>query len=75
MVAVQVTRREFTPVVVPGQEISQRYHVNAKRPLVSNGYCMRNVCDFESRVFYQHEVYLEITRYDMSQSSCKRDKK
>ena len=30
MVAVQVTWREFTWVVVPGQEILQRYHVNAK---------------------------------------------
>ena len=52
MVAVQVTRREFTPGVVPGQEISQRYHVNAKRPLVLKGYCMRNVCDFESHMYF-----------------------
>ena len=30
---------------------------------------------FESHVFYQHEVYLQITRYEMTQSSCKRDTK
>ena len=34
---------------------------------------MGNVCDFESRVFYQHEVYFQITRYEKTQSSCKRD--
>ena len=35
------------------------------------------LCDFESQagVFYQHEVYLQITRYEMAQSSCKRDSK
>ena len=44
-------------------EISQRYHVNAKRshhtvrceiglPLDWNGKRMRNVCDFESRVYF-----------------------
>ena len=32
---------------------------------------MRNVCDFESHVFYLHDVYLQITRYEMTQSSCK----
>ena len=42
-------------------------------PVDWNGKLMRNVCDFESRVyFYQHEVYLQITRYEMTQSSCKR---
>ena len=28
-----------------------------------------------TRVFYKHEVYLQITRYEMTQSSCKRDTK
>ena len=62
-------------------EISQRYHVNAKRPHVSvwnqsagrleRVAHVRNVCDFESHVFYLHEVYLQITRYEMTQSSRK----
>ena len=57
-----------TPVPLPGRdfslryEISQRYHVNAKRPPVSvwnrsagidwNGQRMRDVCDFESHVYF-----------------------
>ena len=36
---------------------------------------MRNVRDFESRAFYQHEVYLQLTRCEITQSSCKRDTK
>ena len=41
---------------------------------------MRNVCVVEShvritRVFYQCEVYLQITKYEKTQSSCKRDTK
>ena len=66
-------------------EISQRYHVTRNDhtfrceiglPVDWNGKRMRNVCDFESRVyFYQHEVYLQITRYEMTQSSCKRNPK
>ena len=66
-------------------EISQRYHVNAKRPPVSvwnrsagwleqvgHAYCL---LFWITRVFYQREVYLQITRYEMAQSSCKRDTK
>ena len=71
---------KFTPV----RNLTQRYHVNVKRPRVSvwhwpidwNKKRMRNVCNFESRLyFYQHEVYLQIARYEMTQSSCKRDTK
>ena len=66
-------------------EISQQYHVNAKQPPVSvwnwsagrlervaHAWCLR--C-WITPVFYQHEVYLQITRYQMTQSSCKRDTK
>ena len=62
-------------------EISQRYHVNAKRPPVSvwnrsagrlervaHAWCLRF---WITRVFYYH-VYLQMTRYEMTQSSCKR---
>ena len=58
-------RGEFTAGVVPGQEfhseISQRYHVNTKQPLVSvwnrsagrlERKGIRNVCDFESYVYF-----------------------
>ena len=71
---------KFTPV----RNLAQRYHVNVKRPRVSvwnrpvdwNKKRMRNVCNFQSRLyFYQHEVYLQIARYEMTQSSCKRDTK
>ena len=87
----EAPRCEFTPVLVPGREfhsryeISQRYHVNAKRPPVSvwnrsagwleqvgHAYCL---LFWITRVFYQREVYLQITRYEMAQSSCKRDTK
>ena len=66
-------------------EISQRYHVNTKRPPVSmwnrsagrlervaHASCLRF---WITRVFYQREVYLQITRYEMTQSSCKRGTK
>ena len=69
----------------PQYEISQRYRVNAKRPPVSvwnrsagrlervaHALCFRF---WVTRVSYQHEVYLQITRYEMTQSSCKRDSK
>ena len=37
---------------------------------------MGNVCDFQSHVcFINNEVYLQIARYEMAQSSCKRDTK
>ena len=59
-------------------EISQRYHVNRKRPHVSvwNRSASRlqrvaHVLCWISRLFHQHEVYLQITRYEMTQSSCK----
>ena len=65
-------------------EISQRYHVNAKRPPVSvwnrsagrlervaHAWCLRFGI---TRVFYYH-VYLQMTRCEMTQSSCKRDTK
>ena len=88
-------RSEFTPAwVQPGcctearislqNEISQRYHVNTKRPPVSvwtrsagrldrtGSECLRF---WITRVFYQHEVYLQITRYEVTQSSCKHDTK
>ena len=35
----------------------------------------KHITQFFTRVFYQHEVYLQITRYEMTQSSCKRDTK
>ena len=66
-------------------EISQQYHVNAKRTHISlwnqsagrmeqvaNALCLRF---WITHVFYQHDVYLQIVRYEMSQSSCKRDTK
>ena len=66
-------------------EISQQHHVNAKRPHISvwnqsagrleqvaNTLCMRF---WITHVFYQHDVYLQIVRYEMSQSSCKQDTK
>ena len=66
-------------------EISQQHHVNAKRPHISvwnqsagrleqvaNTLCMRF---WITHVFYQHDVYLQIVRYEMSQSSCKHDTK
>ena len=68
-------------------DISQRHHVNAKRALVSvwnrsigrlervaHAWCLRF---WITRVFYhdQREVYLQITRYEMTQSSWKRDTK
>ena len=68
-------------------EISQRDHINAKRPPVSawnrsanrlervaHAWCLRF---WITRVFChdQYEVYLQITRYEMTQSSCKRDTK
>ena len=66
-------------------EISQQYHVNAKRPPVPVwnrsagrlGWAAHVQClqFWITRVFYQHEVYLQITRYEMTQSSCKRDTK
>ena len=65
--------------------ISQQHHVNAKRPHVSvwnqsagrleqvaNTLCMRF---WITHLFYQHDVYLQIVRYEMSQSSCKHDTK
>ena len=38
---------------------------------------MRDVCDFESHVYFLNMKcqYLQITRYEMTQSSCKRDTK
>ena len=69
---------KFTPVRL-------QYHVNAKRPHISvwnrsagsleqvaHALCLRF---WITHVFYQHDVYLQIARYEMSQSSCKRDKK
>ena len=66
-------------------KISQPYHVKAKWPhvLVWNRYAHRleRVAHAQRlrfwilRVYYQHEVYLQITRYEMTQSSCKRDTK
>ena len=66
-------------------EISQRYHVNAKRPTVSvwnrSAGRLERVAHawwlwfWITRLFNQHEVYLQITRYEMTQSSCKRDTK
>ena len=66
-------------------EISQWYHVNVKRPPVSvwnrSAGRLERVAHawrlrfWITRVFYQHEVYLQITRYEMTQSSCKRDTK
>ena len=66
-------------------EISQQHHVNAKRPHISvwnqsvgrleqvaHALCMRF---WITHVFYQHDVYLQIVRYEMSQSSCKHDTK
>ena len=66
-------------------EISQRYHVNTKLPPVSvwnrsagrleqvaYACCLRF---WITRVFYQREVYLQITRCEMTQSSCKHDTK
>ena len=66
-------------------EISQRYHVNTKRPPVSvwnrsagrlewvaHALCSRF---WIIRAFYQHEVYLQITRCEITKSSCKRDTK
>ena len=62
-------------------EISQWYHVNAKRAHVSlwNRSASRLECVVHAwclqfwitHVFYQHEMYLQITRYEMTQSSCK----
>ena len=59
-----------------GYAISQRYHVDAKRPpvlvwnrsagrleRVAHAWCLRF---WIRRVFYQHEVYLQITRYEMT---------
>ena len=58
-------------------EFSQQYHVNVKRPhvLVRNRSAGRleRVADAKCfrfwilRVFYQHEVYLQVTRYEMTQ--------
>ena len=66
-------------------EISQQYHVNAKRPHVSvwnrSAGKLKQVAHalclgfWITRVFYQHEMYRQIARYEMSQSSCKRDTK
>ena len=66
-------------------KISQQYHVNAKRPHVSvwNRSAGRqeqvahalSLGFWITRIFYQHEVYLQIARYEMSQSSCKCDTK
>ena len=80
--------REFTPVLVPGREfheIPQRYHVNAKQPPISvwnqsAGRMERVVHVLRLQfwitcVFYQHEVYLQIMRNEMTQSPCKRDTK
>ena len=67
-------------------KISQRYHVNTKRPPVSvwnrsageldrpvaNTQCLRF---WIARVLYQHEVYLQITETWNNPSSCKRDTK
>ena len=66
-------------------EISQWYHVNAKRSQVSvwnrsasrlewvvHAWCLQF---WITHVFYQHEMYLQITRYEMTQSSCKCDMK
>ena len=80
-------RLEFTPVLCTGArislryEISHRYHVNAKRPRVSvwnrsagrrewvaRASCLRF---WITRVFYQHEVYLQITRYEMTSHHVK----
>ena len=36
---------------------------------------MLNVCNFESHIFYSHEVYPQTTRYKMTQLSCKWDTK
>ena len=36
---------------------------------------MRNFCDFESHVYFIDEVYLQITRSEITQSSCKQDTK
>ena len=61
-------------------KISQPYHVKVKWPhvLVWNRYAHRleRVAHAQRlrfwilRVFYQHEVYLQITRYEMTQSWC-----
>ena len=69
----------------PRYEISQRYRVKATRPPVSAwnrsagrlervayALCFRF---WITRVCYQHGVYLQITRYEMTQSTCKRDTK
>ena len=66
-------------------EISQRYHVNANWPHVSgwnqsadrlewvaHAQCLRFWITY---VFHQLEVYLQISRYEMTQSLCKRDTK
>ena len=39
---------------------------------VAHAVCLRF---WITHVFYQHDVYLQIARYEMSQSSCKRDTK
>ena len=66
-------------------EILQQYHVNSKRPPVSvwhwsagrleqvaHAWCLRF---WITPVLYQHVVYLQITRYEMTQSFCKDDTK
>ena len=66
-------------------EISQRYHVNAKRPptsvwirsaggleRVARAYCLRF---WIARLLYQHEVYLQITQIWNDPWSCERDTK
>ena len=66
-------------------EISQQYHVNTKRPPVPvwnrSAGRLEQVAHAEclqfwiTPVFCQHEVYLQITRYEMTQSLCKRNTK
>ena len=76
---VLVPRRDFTPVrnlaaVSCKRETTTRFGVKSVCRLerVAHAWCLRF---WSTRVFYQHEVYLQITRYEMNQSSCKRDSK
>ena len=69
----------FTPVrnlaaVSCKRETTTRFGVKSVCRLerVAHAWCLRF---WSTRVFYQHEVYLQITRYEMNQSSCKRDSK
>ena len=74
-------RGEFTPVLVPGRElnftpvrnlaaVSCKRQTTTRLERVAHAYCLGF---WITCVFYQHEVYHQITRYEMTQSSCKRE--